>query len=140
MRILDKEIKAIFASYSNKQKQINLAGQNFDELCRNLKKLKKSPFSTIRDSFENCKPLVRFKKKRMKNTSYKIPTFLKKREQILLMARWFTEKPPAAKKPQEVFANNLLQASLKSGAFFSRRNELHKIAKINKAFSHYRWF
>jgi len=105
------------------------------------KKYKVSPDFVLSEAVNNVKPFIGFRNVKLRGSSYKIPFFLKKEQQIKTALDWIIS---SARKSNIDFsqslAKELIQASLKQGDLIKKRNETHKLGNQNKVFAHYRWF
>lgn len=100
-----------------------------------------SPVDVIEKALENVKPLVEVKSRRVGGATYQVPIEVRPNRRSTLAMRWVID---AARKRGEAnmpakLAGELLDASEQRGAAIKKREETHRMAEANKAFSHYRW-
>lgn len=97
------------------------------------------------DSFtvalDNVRPIVEVKSRRVGGSTYQVPVEVRAIRRNTLAMRWIIE---AARKRNEKsmelrLANELLDAVEGKGSAVKKKEEVHRIAESNKAFSHYRW-
>lgn len=104
-------------------------------------KTKKDPLDVFRQAVENVKPSLEVKSRRVGGSTYQIPVEVKEDRRIALSIRWITDS--ARKRGERGFFNRLaaelIDASNNSGAAVKKKEDTHKMAEANKAFSHYRW-
>ena len=97
-------------------------------------------------SIENVIPFFEVKKVRVAGTTYLVPSLIQSHRQEKLAMNWIIESALSRKKknPKLSFDNclavELYEAFLKQGQARNKRNELHKLAEAQRAFSHFRWW
>ena len=92
-------------------------------------------------ALDNVKPVVEVKSRRVGGATYQIPIEVRAERSMTLAMRWLVD---AAKKRGEKsmglrLAGEILDASENKGTAIKKREDTHKMAEANKAFSHYRW-
>ena len=92
-------------------------------------------------ALDNVKPVVEVKSRRVGGATYQVPVEVRPGRRMALAMRWAIE---AARKRGETsmprkLAAELLEASENRGGAIKKREETHRMAEANKAFSHYRW-
>jgi small subunit ribosomal protein S7 len=97
--------------------------------------------SVLRKSLEAVRPLVEVKSRRVGGATYQVPIEVSDRRQNSLAVRWLVEY--ARKRSEHTMAERLgyeMADSLQDrGGAFKKRDETHRMAEANKAFSHFRW-
>ncbi len=104
-------------------------------------KLKKSPLDVFHESLDNIKPSVEVKSRRVGGATYQVPVEVRPERREALAIRWLID---ASKKRnehtmEERLAGELVDAVNGRGTAVKKREDTHKMADANKAFSHYRW-
>ncbi len=104
-------------------------------------KTKQDALKVFADAIENVKPVVEVKSRRVGGATYQVPTEVRAERRQALAIRWIVE---AAKKRSETtmtdkIANELLDAFANKGSAVKKREDTHKMAEANKAFSHYKF-
>ncbi|MEJ6405141.1 30S ribosomal protein S7 [Yoonia sp. 2307UL14-13] len=104
-------------------------------------KLKKAPVEVFHEALENIKPSVEVRSRRVGGATYQVPVDVRPERREALAIRWLIA---AAKKRnentmEERLAGELLDAVNNRGTAVKKREDTHKMADANKAFSHYRW-
>ena len=99
------------------------------------------PLELFTKALENVKPTVEVKSRRVGGATYQVPVEVRQARSITLAMRWLVD---AAKKRSEKnmglrLAGELLDASENKGSAIKKREDTHKMAEANKAFSHFRW-
>src|SRR6202162_250317 len=101
----------------------------------------KDPLEVFATAINNCKPMVEVKSRRVGGANYQVPVEVRPVRRMALSMRWLRE---AAKKRGEKsmplrLAGELLDAAEGRGGAMKKREEVHRMADANKAFSHYRF-
>ncbi len=104
-------------------------------------KTKNDPLEVFTRALDNVRPVVEVKSRRVGGATYQIPVEVRQDRSTTLAMRWVVD---AAKKRNEKnmglrLAGELLDASENKGTAIKKREDTHKMAEANKAFSHYRW-
>lgn len=99
------------------------------------------PLDVLSRALENVQPRVEVKSRRVGGATYQVPIEVRPARRSALAMRWLIE---AARKRNErtmpaKLAGELLDAFEGRGAANKKREDVHKMADANKAFSHYRW-
>ena len=92
-------------------------------------------------ALENIRPLVEVKSRRVGGATYQVPVEVRAKRRNTLAMRWLID---AARKRGEKsmpnrLAGEILDAFENRGSAVKKREDTHKMAEANKAFSHYRW-
>jgi len=101
----------------------------------------KDPLEVFGLAINNIKPIVEVKSRRVGGANYQVPVEVRPSRRLALSMRWLRE---AARKRSEKsmgqrLAGELLEASEGRGAAMKKREEVHRMAEANKAFSHFRF-
>ena len=104
-------------------------------------KLKRAPVEVFHEALENIKPSVEVKSRRVGGATYQVPVEVRPDRREALAIRWMIG---AARKRNENtmverLAGELMDAINSRGTAVKKREDTHKMAEANKAFSHYRW-
>jgi len=104
-------------------------------------KLKKSPLEVFHECLDNIKPSVEVRSRRVGGATYQVPVEVRPERREALAIRWLID---AARKRnentmEERLAGELVDAVQGRGTAVKKREDTHKMADANKAFSHYRW-
>ena len=100
-----------------------------------------SPLDVLNEAFDNVRPSVEVKSRRVGGATYQVPVEVRAVRRTTLAMRWIID---AASKRGEKgmalrLAGELLDASEHRGAAVKKREDVHRMAEANKAFSHFRW-
>jgi small subunit ribosomal protein S7 len=90
---------------------------------------------------DNTKPAVEVRSRRVGGATYPVPIEVRPSRSQALATRWLIKgaRGRSEKTMEESLAAELLDASQNRGAAVKKREESHRMAEANKAFSHYRW-
>jgi len=99
------------------------------------------PLDTLETALENVRPMVEVKSRRVGGSTYQVPVEVRSTRRNSLAMRWLIE---AARKRSEKsmagrLAGELLDAADSKGSAVKKKEDIHRMAEANKAFSHYRW-
>ena len=99
------------------------------------------PVALVEKALNNIAPAVEVKSRRVGGATYQVPVEVRPGRRMALAMRWVID---AARKRGETsmprkLAAELLEASESRGGAAKKREETHRMAEANKAFSHYRW-
>ncbi|MCF6314738.1 MAG: 30S ribosomal protein S7 [Marinosulfonomonas sp.] len=104
-------------------------------------KLKRAPVEVFHEAIDNIKPSVEVRSRRVGGATYQVPVEVRPERREALAIRWLIT---AARKRnentmEERLAGELMDAVSSRGTAVKKREDVHKMAEANKAFSHYRW-
>jgi small subunit ribosomal protein S7 len=102
---------------------------------------KADPVDVYNSAIDNLRPLVEVKSRRVGGATYQVPVEVRPARQAALAMRWVTEAARARgeKSMGARLAAELMEAAEKRGSAMKKREDVHRMAEANKAFSHYRW-
>jgi small subunit ribosomal protein S7 len=100
----------------------------------------KEPLETFNAALKNVSPMMEVRPRRVGGATYQVPMEVEPERRKTLAMRWIISA--ARQRPGKSFgeklANELMDAATNSGAAFRRREEAHRMAEANRAFSHFR--
>ena len=105
------------------------------------KKTSKDPLEVFAAAINNCKPMVEVKSRRVGGANYQVPVEVRPVRRMALSMRWLREaanKRSEKSMPQRL-GGELLEAAESRGGAMKKRDEVHRMAEANKAFSHFRF-
>ena len=113
----------------------------YGALERMEKRLKREPVQAFHEALDNVKPAVEVRSRRVGGATYQVPVEVSTERREALAIRWVIT---AARKRNENTMEERLAAELADavnnrGTAVKKREDTHKMADANKAFSHYRW-
>lgn len=105
------------------------------------KKSGKDPLEIFTVALNNVKPMVEVKSRRVGGANYQVPVEVRPVRRMALAMRWLKEsaRKRSEKSMAQRLANELLEASEGRGGAMKKRDEVHRMAEANKAFSHFRF-
>lgn len=104
-------------------------------------KLNRDPLEVFAEALENIAPLVEVKSRRVGGATYQVPVEVRASRRTALAMRWlvdYSRKRGEKSMPQRL-AGELMDAAQGKGAAVKKREDVHRMAEANKAFSHYRF-
>src|SRR5438874_11433595 len=113
----------------------------YDALSKAARQSRKEPIEVFDSALRNVTPLLEVKPRRVGGATYQVPIEIKGDRKQSLAMRWLiaSARGRGGKSMSEKLASELLDASNNTGATIRKRDETHRMAEANKAFSHYRW-
>ena len=105
------------------------------------KKAQRDPLEIFLTALNNVKPMVEVKSRRVGGANYQVPVEVRPVRRMALAMRWLKEsaRKRSEKSMAQRLANELLEASEGRGGAMKKRDEVHRMAEANKAFSHFRF-
>jgi small subunit ribosomal protein S7 len=100
----------------------------------------KEPLEVLDQALKNVGPSVEVKPRRVGGATYQVPQEVPNSRRTTLAMRWIIDSAVtrAGKSYSEKLAGEILDASNNTGTAVKKREETHKMAEANRAFSHYR--
>jgi small subunit ribosomal protein S7 len=113
----------------------------YDALSRASKQSKKEPLEVFDSALRNATPLLEVKPRRVGGATYQVPVEIRPERRLALARRWIVRfaRQRGGKSMSEKLAFELLDASQNTGGAVKRKEETHRMAESNKAFSHFRY-
>ena len=104
-------------------------------------KASRDPLEVFLTALNNVKPMVEVKSRRVGGANYQVPVEVRPVRRMALAMRWIKEsaRKRSEKSMAQRLANELLEASEGRGGAMKKRDEVHRMAEANKAFSHFRF-
>jgi small subunit ribosomal protein S7 len=99
------------------------------------------PMSIFRKAVENCKPQVEVRSRRVGGATYQVPVDVRPSRRLALSMKWIIEysRDRGEKDFSTRLAAELVDAFNNRGNAMKKREDVHRMAEANKAFSHYNW-
>ncbi len=99
------------------------------------------PVEVLDKALENVRPHVEVKSRRVGGATYQVPVEVRSVRRTALAMRWVIDAARARSEKSMAarLAAELLDASENRGTAVKKREDVHRMAEANKAFSHYRW-
>ena len=102
---------------------------------------KADPIEVLTKAIDNVRPLLELKSRRVGGATYQIPIEVKGDRGAQLAMRWMRNAARGRKgKPMKLrLADEIVEAFNNQGTAVKKKENIHKMAEANRAFSHYRW-
>jgi small subunit ribosomal protein S7 len=99
------------------------------------------PLDVFMKALDNVKPVVEVKSRRVGGATYQVPVEIRDSRREALAMRWIiaAARSRSGHSMAEKLGAELLEASQNTGAAFKKKEDTHRMAEANKAFSHFRW-
>jgi small subunit ribosomal protein S7 len=112
----------------------------YDALNLIEKDLKKDPLDVFQQALKNVSPVMEVKPRRVGGATYQVPMEVSADRQFALATRWIlaAARARSGRSFSEKLAGELMDAYNNTGSSIRKRDETHKMAEANRAFSHYR--
>ena len=112
----------------------------YDALSMAEERAKRGGLEIFETAIKNVGPVMEVKPRRVGGATYQVPMEVAPHRRFALAARWLiaAAKARSGKSFAEKLAGELMDAANNSGTAVRKRDETHKMAEANRAFSHYR--
>lgn len=113
----------------------------YDALDRVTERTSGEPMDVLEKALENVRPAVEVKSRRVGGATYQVPIEVRASRRNTLAMRWLIDasRKRSEKSMAHRLAGELADASEQRGSAVKKREDTHRMAEANKAFSHYRW-
>jgi len=110
----------------------------FDKVAE---KTGKDPIEAFEEAMNNIMPILEVKARRVGGATYQVPMEIRPERRRTLGLRWLTiySRKRGEKTMVDRLAGELMDALNNTGGACKKKDETHKMAEANKAFSHYKW-
>ena len=104
-------------------------------------KTKKKPIEFFHEALDNVKPNLEVRSRRVGGATYQVPMEVRPRRAQTLAMKWIVDSALKRneKTMKEKIASEIMDAHNNKGNTVKKREETHKMAEANRAFSHFRW-
>ena len=101
----------------------------------------RDPLDVFQQAIRNATPVLEVKPRRVGGATYQVPVQIEPTRRLSLAIRWLLQssRSRAGRSMAEKLSAELLDAANNTGATIKRRDDTHRMAEANRAFSHYRW-
>ncbi len=95
----------------------------------------------FRKAMNNVQPMVEVRSRRVGGATYQVPSEVRPERRMALAIRWVIDysRRRADKSMAQKLANELVAAAANEGGAVKKKDDTHRMAEANKAFSHFRW-
>ena len=99
------------------------------------------PLDVFEEAMNNIMPVLEVKAKRIGGATYQVPIEVRPERRQTLALRWITlySRKRGEKTQKDRLANEIMDAANNTGASVKKKEDMHKMAEANKAFSHFRF-
>ena len=106
-----------------------------------FEKTKEKPIEFFHSALDNVKPNLEVRARRVGGATYQVPVEVRPRRAQTLAMKWIVDcaSKRNEKTMKERIANEIIDAFNNKGSAVKKREETHKMAEANRAFSHFRW-
>jgi small subunit ribosomal protein S7 len=113
----------------------------YGALDRMQSKAKSDPIQLFHQALDNVMPAVEVRSRRVGGATYQVPVEVRNERRQALAIRWIITAARARNENtmEERLSGELLDAANNRGTAVKKREDTHKMAEANRAFSHYRW-
>jgi small subunit ribosomal protein S7 len=111
----------------------------FDELKAKIQE--EEPLTVFKKALENTKPQIEVRSRRVGGATYQVPVDVRPARRLTLAMRWLIEysRERGEKDMAKRLAGELIDAYNNRGNAIKKKEDVHRMADANKAFSHYNW-
>lgn len=104
-------------------------------------KTKQDPVALFHEAIDNVKPQVEVRSRRVGGATYQVPVEVRAERRQALAIRWIVDfsRSRSERTMMERLAAELIDAANNRGGSIKKREDTHRMAEANKAFSHYKW-
>ena len=134
-QVLAKFINLVMSS-GKKSVAENIVYGALDDL-----RVKGEPLEMFKQALDNVEPKVEVKSRRVGGATYQVPVEVRPSRRMALAMRWVVDaaRKRSEKSMDKRLAGELMDAADNRGSAVKKREDTHKMADANRAFSHYRW-
>ena len=113
----------------------------YDAIEKIKSKSKDEPIAVFNEAINNIRPTVEVRSRRVGGATYQVPMEVRPKRAQTLAMKWIVDSAIKRneKTMKERVANEILDAFNNKGNSVKKREETHKMAEANRAFSHFRW-
>jgi len=119
----------------------NIVYRALEQIAQRSGQSEEQALGTLETALENVKPMVEVKSRRVGGATYQVPIEVRPARRQTLAMRWVIDaaRKRSEKSMAQRLAGELMDAADRRGSAVKKREDTHRMAEANKAFSHYRW-
>ena len=104
-------------------------------------KLRRPPVDLFKEALDNVTPAIEVRSRRVGGATYQVPVEVRQDRKMALAMRWIISAARSRNETTMVdrLSNEIMDAAQNRGAAVKKREDTHRMAEANRAFSHYRW-
>ncbi len=113
----------------------------YGALTRIEDKMRRPPIELFKEALENVTPTLEVRSRRVGGATYQVPVEVRPDRKQALAMRWLISAARSRNETTMIdkLSNELMDAAQNRGASVKKREDTHRMAEANRAFSHYRW-
>ncbi|MGE0409813.1 MAG: 30S ribosomal protein S7 [Amphiplicatus sp.] len=113
----------------------------YGALERIEQKLRRPPVDLFKEALDNVTPSIEVRSRRVGGATYQVPVEVRPERKMALAMRWIIGAARLRNETTMVdrLSNEIMDAAQNRGAAVKKREDTHRMAEANRAFSHYRW-
>jgi small subunit ribosomal protein S7 len=113
----------------------------YGALDRIEEKMRRQPFELFKEALDNVTPALEVRSRRVGGATYQVPVEVRPDRKQALAMRWIIGAARSRNETTMVdrLSNEIMDAAQNRGAAVKKREDTHRMAEANRAFSHYRW-
>lgn len=104
-------------------------------------KVQKPALEVFEQAFRNLQPQLEVKSRRVGGSNYQVPVEVRSRRKTALAIKWMVDaaRLRGGKSMVENLSDEIVDAYNKAGGAFKKKEDVHRMAEANRAYSHFRW-
>ncbi len=140
VRYQDKNVQVLIQQILKRGKKSVATSIVYDTFDLVKAQAKRDPLEVYDQALKNVGPLMEVRPRRVGGATYQVPMEVEDNRRLTLAIRWIIEaaKTRTGKSFAEKLSSELMDASNNQGAAVHKREDTHKMAEANRAFSHFR--
>ena len=140
MRYQNRNVQVLINHVLKKGKKSLAERLVYDAMDIIKEKTKKDPSEVVETALKNIGPIMEVRPRRVGGATYQIPMEVAPNRRLTLAIRWLlgSTRSRGGKSFSEKLASELMEAAENQGSAIKKREETHKMAEANRAFSHFR--
>lgn len=141
LRYNNRNVQVLINHILKKGKKSLATSLVYDALDIIEDKTKKDPIEVLETAFKNVGPVMEVRPRRVGGATYQVPMEVDQRRKLTLAIRWIlnSSRSRGGKSFSDKLAAELMEAAENQGAAIRKKEETHKMAEANRAFSHFRF-
>jgi len=141
LRYNNRNVQVLINHILKKGKKSLATSLVYDALDIIKNKTKKDPIEVLETALKNVGPVMEVRPRRVGGATYQVPMEVDQRRKLTLAIRWIlnSARSRGGKSFSDKLAAELIEASENQGAAIRKKEETHKMAEANRAFSHFRF-
>ncbi|HAX68355.1 MAG TPA: 30S ribosomal protein S7 [Anaerolineales bacterium] len=140
IRFNNVNIQTMIQHVLKKGKKSVATGLVYDAMDMIKERTEKNPMEVFDGALKNVSPVMEVRPRRVGGATYQVPMEVSSERRVTLAIRWIlgSARERSGKSFSDKLASELIDAFNETGASIRKRDETHKMAEANRAFSHYR--